>query len=237
MPESRLQKNRNKSIKSLVKKDPILTIVELLLVKIQKGDIPLGPLLEGAGGLGVRIKLGDLMSEEDLAETLTLDEEIKEDLIAGILGSRMFKEFVSEILVAAMRKIILRDNVFTEKVPVFGPLARLGQRVANMTLETISSYSELPESFESELKALIRNNVQLLDSTIAALLRSLLAPNNVAKIAHFVWQHLHDQAIHLDSSILEKISIDLTVAIPNLLDGLLDSLYDKLGEKALKDVV
>lgn len=237
MGNSRLHNNREKSVRSLVKKDAILTIVELVLVKIQRGDIPLGPFLEGAKGLGFRIKLSDLMSEEDLAETLTLEEDVKQALIDTILGSRMFKEFVSEILVAALRKIILRDNVFTQKVPVLGPLAKLGQRVANLTLDTIGSYSEWPDNFEVELKALIRNNAHLLDSTIGGILHSLLAPNNVAKIAHFVWEHLHDQAISVDSGILEKISIDLTVAIPNLLDGLIDSLHEKVGDLTLQDVI
>ena len=237
MVNSRLHKNRDKSVKSLVRKDAILTIVELVLVKIQRGDIPLGPFLEGAKGLGFRIKLSDLMSEEDLAETLTLEEDVKQMLIDTILGSRMFKEFVAEILVAALRKIILRDNIFTQKVPVLGPLAKLGQRMANMTLDTLGSYSEWPDNFEVELKALIRNNAHLLDSTIGGILHSLLAPNNVAKIAHFVWEHLHDQAISVDSGILEKISIDLTVAIPNLLDGLIDSLYEKVGDLTLKDVI
>lgn len=237
MGNSRLHNNREKSVRSLVKKDAILTIVELVLVKIQRGDIPLGPFLEGAKGLGFRIKLSDLMSEEDLAETLTLEEDVKQALIDTILGSRMFKEFVSEILVAALRKIILRDNVFTQKVPVLGPLAKLGQRMANLTLDTIGSYSEWPDNFEVELKALIRNNAHLLDSTIGGILHSLLAPNNVAKIAHFVWEHLHDQAISVDSGILEKISIDLTVAIPNLLDGLIDSLHEKVGDLTLQDVI
>jgi hypothetical protein len=237
MVNSRLHKNRDKSVKSLVRKDAILTIVELVLVKIQRGDIPLGPFLEGAKGLGFRIKLSDLMSEEDLAETLTLEEDVKQMLIDTILGSRMFKEFVAEILVAALRKIILRDNIFTQKVPVLGPLAKFGQRMANMTLDTLGSYSEWPDNFEVELKALIRNNAHLLDSTIGGILHSLLAPNNVAKIAHFVWEHLHDQAISVDSGILEKISIDLTVAIPNLLDGLIDSLYEKVGDLTLKDVI
>ena len=59
----------------------------------------------------------------------------------------------------------------------------------------------------------------------------------MAKIAHFVYEHLHDQAIYLNSNILEKISIDLTVAIPNLLDGLIDSLHEKVGDKTLKDVL
>jgi len=237
MVNSRLHKNRDKSVKSLVRKDAILTIVELVLVKIQRGDIPLGPFLEGAKGLGFRIKLSDLMSEEDLAETLTLEEDVKQMLIDTILGSRMFKEFVAEILVAALRKIILRDNIFTQKVPVLGPLAKFGQRMANMTLDTLGSYSEWPDNFEVELKALIRNNAHLLDSTIGGILHSLLAPNNVAKIAHFVWEHLHDQSISVDSGILEKISIDLTVAIPNLLDGLIDSLYEKVGDLTLKDVI
>ena len=237
MVNSRLHKNRDKSVKSLVRKDAILTIVELVLVKIQRGDIPLGPFLEGAKGLGFRIKLSDLMSEEDLAETLTLEEDVKQMLIDTILGSRMFKEFVAEILVAALRKIILRDNIFTQKVPVLGPLAKFGQRMANMTLDTLGSYSEWPDNFEVELKALIRNNAHLLDSTIGGILHSLLAPNNGAKIAHFVWEHLHDQAISVDSGILEKISIDLTVAIPNLLDGLIDSLYEKVGDLTLKDVI
>lgn len=237
MEKSWVQRNKDKKIKTLIRKEPIVTIVELILLKIRKGDIPLGPFLEGAKGLGFRIKLSDLMSEEDLVETLTLEEDLKAELIEGVLASRMFKEFVSEVLVAALRKIILKDNVFTEKVPVFGPLARMGQLVANKTLETIGSYTEMPESFETELKSVIRNNAHLLDSTVERLLYGLLAPDNVAIIGHFVWEHLHDKGLSVDSSILEKISIDLTVAIPHLVEALIDSIHDNVGDKTLQDVL
>jgi hypothetical protein len=234
MEKSWVQKNKNKSIKSLIKKDGIVTIVELVLLKIQKGDIPLGKFREGARGLGFKIRLSELFDKGDVIDMLSLDDELQEDIVKVVLSSRIYQEFISEILVAASRKIFFKDNLFTEKVPVFGRLAKMGQVVAHKTL---NEYTDMASTFEHELKHFVKKNLHILDPIVASLVASLLAPDIVAKIVDFVWEHLHDKQICVDDSVLEKISIDLTVAIPHLVDGFLDTILDKVGDMTLKEVL
>lgn len=234
MEKSWVQKNKNKSVKSLVRKDGIVTIVELVLLKIQKGDIPLGKFREGARGLGFKIRLSELFDRGDVVDMLSFDQDLQDDIVKVILESRMYEEFISEILVAASRKIFFKDNLFTEKVPVFGRLAKMGQIVAHKTL---NEYTELAASFEFELKHFAKKNLHILDPIVASLVASILAPDNMEKIVAFVWEHLHDKQIRVDDSVLEKISIDLTVAIPHLVDSFLDTLLDKVGDQTLKEVI
>ena len=234
MEKSWVQKNKNKSVKSLVRKDGIVTIVELVLLKIQKGDIPLGKFREGARGLGFKIRLSELFDRGDVVDMLSFDQELQDDIVKVILESRMYEEFISEILVAASRKIFFKDNLFTEKVPVFGRLAKMGQFVAHKTL---NEYTEWAASFEYELKHFVKKNLHILDPIVASLVASILAPDNMEKIVAFVWEHLHDKQIRVDDSVLEKISIDLTVAIPHLVDSFLDTILDKVGDQTLKEVL
>lgn len=234
MAKSWVQKNKNKTIKSLIKKDSIVTIVELVLLKIQRGDIPLGGFREGVRGLGFKIRLSELFDKEDLVDMLSLNDQLQEDIVGVVLASRMYEEFISEILVAAMRKMVFKDNFFTEKVPVFGRLAKMGQIVANKTLV---EYTDVAASFEYELKHFVKKNLHILDSIVAGVVASLLAPDNVAKIVDFVWEHLHDKQIKVDDSVLSKISIDLTVAVPHLIEGFIDTLYQKVGDKTLGEMI
>ena len=234
MEKSWVQKNKNKSVKSLIKKDGIVTIVELICLKIQKGDIPLGKFREGARGLGFKIRLSELFDKGDVVDMLSLDQQLQEDIVKVVLSSRMYEEFISEILVAAMRKIFFKDNLFTEKVPVFGRLAKMGQIVAH---KTFNEYTELASSFEYEMKHFVKKNLHILDPIVASLVASLLAPDTLEKIVAFIWEHLHDKQICVDDSVLEKISIDLTVAIPHLVDGFLDTILEKVGDLTLKEVI
>ena len=234
MEKSWVQKNKNKSVKSLIKKDGIVTIVELICLKIQKGDIPLGKFREGARGLGFKIRLSELFDQGDLVDMLSFDDQLQEDIVKVILNSKMYEEFISEILVAATRKIFFKDNLFTEKVPVFGRLAKMGQIVAH---KTFNEYTEWASSFEYELKHFVKKNLRILDPIVAGLVASLLAPETLEKIIAFIWEHVHDKQIRVDDSVLAKISIDLTVAIPHLVDGFLDTILEKVGDLTLKEVI
>ena len=234
MEKSWVQKNKNKSVKSLIKKDGIVTIVELICLKIQKGDIPLGKFREGARGLGFKIRLSELFDQGDLVDMLSFDDQLQEDIVKVILNSKMYEEFISEILVAATRKIFFKDNLFTEKVPVFGRLAKMGQIVAH---KTFNEYTEWASSFEYELKHFVKKNLRILDPIVAGLVASLLAPDTLEKIIAFIWEHVHDKQIRVDDSVLAKISIDLTVAIPHLVDGFLDTILEKVGDLTLKEVI
>jgi hypothetical protein len=234
MEKSWVQKNKNKSVKSLIKKDGIVTIVELICLKIQKGDIPLGKFREGARGLGFKIRLSELFDQGDLVDMLSFDDQLQEDIVNVILNSKMYEEFISEILVAATRKIFFKDNLFTEKVPVFGRLAKMGQIVAH---KTFNEYTEWASSFEYELKHFVKKNLRILDPIVAGLVASLLAPDTLEKIIAFIWEHVHDKQIRVDDSVLAKISIDLTVAIPHLVDGFLDTILEKVGDLTLKEVI
>ena len=232
------EKNRQKKVRTVVDKGFLVDTVELLASKTNMFSFPIQEIREGASGIGFRFRLGELLSRnvlEQLLHPLVEDSDYQEHLIRSLLGSALYKEFVSELLFNSIRDFFLDENVFTQKLPVVGRIIKLGQSMAN---RTIRRFSDLFENFESVIKNFIEGNLGIMEQYAYAIIKRSITQKNVDNIIDFLWDQFKDRELTVHEALFAPgEEFDLNRLSRLMAESLIDSILAKFGDHRIAELI
>lgn len=232
-----LERNAGKKLRTLVNRDLLVNLVQLLLADPGRLNRATRRLLEGPERITPRLRLGDILDEETVAETcarLAQRPDLQDQIIQSILQSQVYREFMAEMLYRSIRDFLLEENFITQRLPIAGRLVRMGQAWASNTLERIGGDTG---ELDVAVTQFLEKRLGLMDRYAESLLKQAMSEKRLRRNGELLWNAIKDREITLDP---ERIQTDST-AWQRLSSGLAAALVDALlagwGEKRLRELV
>ena len=230
------EENREKKINTVINRDFLIDMAELVILKNNGLENAFQQFKKNANGIGFSLTLDNLMSKNAFGQLFTPlinDEKYQEKMIGSLINSNLYKEFISELLLESIRDFIFDDNVFTRKIPILGPIIKLGQNVAN---NAKNKYAKIFETIENEIKTFVESNIRLIEGYSYTILKRTITKKNINNIIDFSWKNFKDHQLLIDDQFLpDESKINLKNLYRQVITGLIDSMLAKYGDKQISD--
>ncbi|ARU58178.1 hypothetical protein OLMES_4162 [Oleiphilus messinensis] len=231
--KSWFERNKKKSIRTLVDKSFILDTAAVLMKSGYLQRIALPPKLF-LDGLQVRIDINEVLTEEafyNIFLPLMNDQGNQEDAIEAFTHNPLFRKFMSELLYNNIKGFLLDKN-FLKQVPIAGRVLKAGQTIGKKAGER---FSGLSSNIELRIKSFIEQNIGTVTNFTVNYARKATTPDTIENILEFVWDHLQHQRIAVRLNLNNTAELDIEAVILHLLDALIEGVLEKYGDKKLGD--
>ncbi|MCP5161718.1 MAG: hypothetical protein H7A00_08605 [Hahellaceae bacterium] len=227
------ERNKNKTLRSLIDKSFILDSVAVLLRSgyLQRIALPSKLLLDG---VQLRVDVNEILTEEafyNIFLPLMNDEHNQEDAIEAFTHNPLFRKFMSELLYNNIKGFLL-DKQFLKQVPIAGRVLKAGQTIGKKAGERFSGLSGNIEQF---IKSFIEQNISAVTSFSVNFARKSITPETIRHTLQFVWNHLQEQKITVKLNLNNTAEFNIEGVTLHLIDALLEALLEKYGDRTLGD--
>ncbi|MBF0239133.1 MAG: hypothetical protein HQM12_15650 [SAR324 cluster bacterium] len=227
--------NKDKTLHSMINKKVTMEILEIFLKGQDRMSIQ--SVWEELKRLELRIKVEDLVSEDafqDLFSSLVTDHEQQDQIIQNFITSQLYRESISELMFNNIRDMFLDENFFTQKVPIFGRLVKLGQNVAS---STINRYPTAFKNIESEIKKFIKQNLHVIEGYTKTIMQRSMNQRNIQKMVSTLWDNLKDKEFVLSVETLKNVNLNYNIFFIRMAEGVIDAVIDRYGDNKISDLV
>jgi len=232
-----IRRNRHRKIHSLIDKSLILEALSLYLEKSRSVEEGYFSLRRRAEHVEFKFSMKDAMSREafdKLFLPIINDDDYQNNFIDGLIHSRLYREFISELLYNSIRDFILEENQLLQKVPVAGKLIRAGQ---NMATNTFSKFSSTSEKFETIIKGFIKRNIHVTERYTYFILKRSVTPLNIENAADFIWETFKDQEVVVDEDFFPQTRRRFNKVFIQLAEGAIDGFLRVFGNKTIAELL